>query len=316
MIRDASERACSAPAVSVVIPTFNRARDIGRCLDALVVQTFRDFEVLVCDDGSVDGTAEVVRGYEDKLDLTYTWSENFGGPARPRNMGVRQARGEFVALLDSDDWWHPEKLQESVRYLRDGADLVYHDLYFVTKLGQSRLRARSGTRPLGTPVVEDLLMKGNAINNSSVVVRRALLEAAGGFSEERELIAAEDYDAWVRIAKLTDRFVRIPRTLGYYWLGDGNITNPRRTITTLDALEAKYERELAELRRGRNVYWLAYARARSYYQLDLRDSARDQLSRMGSELPLRVRLKKLWMLAMMAFGGARVAQTERRGRVR
>ncbi len=291
-----------SPAVSVVIPTYNRAKDIARCLASLVAQTFKDFEVLVCDDGSADATGDVVRRYQDRIKLTYKWSENFGGPARPRNIGIGLARGELIAFLDSDDWWLPRKLEESVKSLERGADLVYHDLYVVTKSAQRFFLRKSSSRVLGKPVFVDLLVNGNALNNSSVVVRRRFLEAIGGFSEERDLIAAEDYDAWVRIAKLTDRFSRIPQTLGYYWVGDGSISNPRRTVATLNALEAKYAKEMNELRRDHSFYWMSYVKARSYYALGMHEVAKEHLSLLGSRhLPLGVRAKKAWMLLIMGL---------------
>src|SRR5690242_1512065 len=87
-----------APRVSVVIPTYNRAREMRRCLDSLVSQSFRDFEVLVCDDGSTDETATVAAAFETRLQLAYHWAENFGGPARPRNIGLHRARGIYVAF--------------------------------------------------------------------------------------------------------------------------------------------------------------------------------------------------------------------------
>jgi glycosyltransferase involved in cell wall biosynthesis len=133
----ATLRPAVTPRVSVIVPTFNRARDIGRCLESLAQQTFRDFEVLVCDDGSKDNTREIVERFKDRLELQYRWEENFGGPARPRNIGLSLARGEYVAFLDSDDWWMPRKLEQSVRYLDAGADLVYHDLYFAKRSDQT-----------------------------------------------------------------------------------------------------------------------------------------------------------------------------------
>jgi glycosyltransferase involved in cell wall biosynthesis len=291
-----------SPRVSVIIPTFNRARDIGRCLDSLFAQTFRDFEVLVCDDGSKDDTGAIVAGYASRLDLKYRWAENFGGPARPRNDGVANARGQLLAFLDSDDWWAPGKLAASVLAIDSGADFVYHDLYLAARSQQRVFLRKSPTRDLVKPVVDDLLANGNGINNSSVVVRRDLMERIGGFTEDRSLIASEDYDAWVRVAKLTDRFVRIPQTLGYYWIGDGNISNPRRTISTHDALEARYASELAELRKTRPVFWLSYAKARSNYLIGADERALAGLAEVeASHAPLQWRAKSAWMRARIGW---------------
>ena len=297
-----------SPRVSVVIPTYNRARDIGRCLDSLVAQTFRDFEVLVCDDGSKDETGEIVARYSDRLDLKYRWADNFGGPARPRNDGIQHARGEFLAFLDSDDWWTDGKLAESVRALDAGADFVYHDLHLAQRASQRLFLRKSATRSLSKPVFDDLLANGNGINNSSVVVRRELMVRIGGFSEERNLIAAEDFDAWLRVAKLTDRFMRIPRTLGYYWIGDGNISNPRRTISTHDALEARYAADLAKLRATRPVFWLSYAKARANYLQGADERALAGFDEVAAaHAPLEWRMRTAWMRARIGWRRRRTA---------
>jgi glycosyltransferase involved in cell wall biosynthesis len=301
-----TSRAAAAPRVSVVIPTFNRARDVGRCLEALTRQTFRDFEVLVCDDGSKDNTREIVEGFTGRLDLQYHWAENFGGPARPRNAGLSLARGEYVAFLDSDDWWMPRKLEVSLRYLDDGADIVYHDLYVSKRADQKRSWLKSPTRALRKPVFEDLMIHGNGINNSSVTVRRSVMRAAGGFSEDRELIAAEDYDAWLRVARVTDRFVRIPEVLGYYWIGEGNISNPRRTLINLEALERIYAREIRAISERHSVYWLAYLKARCHYLMGAYDMAKRDLEVVRRQhAPFLVQAKRLWMKTFMRFSTGR-----------
>src|SRR5262245_8218338 len=162
-----------SPRVSVVIPTYNRARDLRRCLDSLVAQSFRDFEVLVCDDGSTDDTATVAAAFEARLDLTYHWAENFGGPARPRNTGLNRARGAYVAFLDSDDWWAPRKLQMSVLRLDAGADVVYHDLREARSTGRRLYWRRSRVGGLGAPVFRDFLVIGIGLTTSRCVLRRA-----------------------------------------------------------------------------------------------------------------------------------------------
>lgn len=228
------------PRVSVIVPTYNRAGEIGRCLESLVRQSITDFEVIVCDDGSTDGTREVVAAYRERLTLKYHWAENFGGPARPRNTGLELAQSAYVAFLDSDDWWAPEKLERSLQRLDAGADIVYHDLCRVSSLRQRIHWRRVRSRRLVSPVFDDLLQGGNALPNSSVVVRRELLLRAGGFSEDRSLIAWEDYDAWLRLARLTETFERISTPLGYYWEGSNNISSPERLIANLERFRQLY----------------------------------------------------------------------------
>ena len=159
------------PKVSVVIPTYNRAKDLRRCLDSLMAQDFDDFEVIVCDDGSTDNTAEVVDDYISLLDISYSYDENFGGPARPRNRGVNLARAEYIAFLDSDDWWASTKLTKSVASLEAGADIVYHDLWDVRHEEQTQFNELVVSSEPSYPIFDNLLCSGLSIPNSSVVVR-------------------------------------------------------------------------------------------------------------------------------------------------
>jgi glycosyltransferase involved in cell wall biosynthesis len=259
--------AVTAPRVSIVVPTYNRAADLARCLDSLRAQTFRDFEVLVCDDGSTDDSGAVCARYREVIDVSYHWAENFGGPARPRNRGVELARAPYVAFLDSDDWWAPRKLEESVRLLDTGADFVYHDLYEARSARQRFFWRRRRTRQLRAPAFTDLLLNGNAICNSSVVMRRVLLIEAGGFSEDRALIAWEDYDAWLRVARLTERFARSDAVLGYYWAGGGNISSPQRLIANLEKFGELYRPVVQQLGAAALPGWYHYLLGLAYYQL-------------------------------------------------
>jgi glycosyltransferase involved in cell wall biosynthesis len=249
----------ASPAVTVVIPTFNRADDLRRCLKSLVAQTFYNFEVLVCDDGSTDVNAEVAGEFVDRLDLDFETAENFGGPARPRNRGIARARAPYVAFLDSDDWWAPTKLERSVAALDAGADLVYHDLYTVRSSDQVRFEDNIASTSPQHPMFVALLCTGMSIPNSSVVVRADLLATLNGVSEDRELISVEDYDTWIRLSRLTERFVRIPECLGYYWVGGGNISaaSPKQ-VPRIRALYARYLGELPEEPLQRAKGFLAY----------------------------------------------------------
>jgi len=229
-----------APRVSVIISTYMRASLIARCFESLIAQTFKDFEVLLCDDGSTDDTAAVVRRYKGALNLTYHWEENFGGPARPRNAGLRLARGQYIAFLDVDDWWAARKLERSVAALDAGADIVYHDLYIAHSSRHGWRFRRARTSPLPSPAYKYLIDRGNVLTNSSVVVRRSLLLDIGGLSEDPALIAWEDFDCWLRLAKVTDKFERLREPLGWYWVGGGNLTSPLRTIRNLERMRSMY----------------------------------------------------------------------------
>ena len=118
--------ASPSPKVSVIVPTHNRADLIEYSIRSVLAQTYPDFELLVVDNGSTDSTRSVVDGIGDPR-IRYIYQENSGGPAGPRNTGIRESRGEYVAFLDSDDLWVPTKLARQVEVLekRPAVGLVY-----------------------------------------------------------------------------------------------------------------------------------------------------------------------------------------------
>lgn len=250
--------------VSVIIPTFNRALALRRCLLSLDDQTFKDFEVLVCDDGSTDNTKSVVMEFDNILLIRYFCDVNFGGPAKPRNTGIKNSIGKYIAFLDSDDWWAPKKLADSVAKLEEGFDLVYHDLYLMKNNDAHPLCwAKTNCRQLSVPVFDDLLFNGNSIPNSSVVVRRDCINLIKFISEDRQLIAAEDYDTWLRLALFTNKFIRLPGCLGFYSIGHPSITSADRSISNTKFLLSKYSQHLAASSRS-HLAWACYRLGRAY----------------------------------------------------
>ena len=228
------------PYISVIIPTYNRAIELKRALHSLNNQVYKSFEVLVCDDGSTDNTNDVVDTFTKYLNIKYYKTENSGKPAIPRNLGIANAKGKYIAFLDSDDWWHENKLQLAFDCLENDADLVYSDYYRVKSVKEKRIVK---VRVLMEKITIDLLKNGNAICNSSVVVRKSILDKVGFFNEGQEYIAWEDFDLWLRISKITNRFVHINQPLVYYWFGGGNLYNSERIVLIGQAVRRIYIRK-------------------------------------------------------------------------
>lgn len=255
-----------SPRVSVVIPTYNRARDLRRALASVVAQSWGHWEILVVDNHSEDDTARVVEEFrEPRMQLLSVHNQGVIGVSR--NCGVAHAQGEYVAFLDSDDWWLPAKLERCVRELDAGADVVYHDLYLArTDSSRPRLR-RARTWRLASPVLADLLERGNALVNSGVVVRRSTLLAAGGLSEDPRVAAWEDYECWLRLARLTERFHRLGGALGFYWAGGGNVTAPARTVRNLTHMREMCLAPAGRLRDSELPGWYHYNLGRAHLLL-------------------------------------------------
>jgi len=223
--------------ISVIIPTYNRANDLRRALDSLTAQNFALFEVIICDDGSTDNTKEVVNEYLQKLNILYFKINNSGKPAVPRNLGIAKANGIYIAFLDSDDWWAKDKLKISIELLERGYDLVYSDFFSVESEKKIHLIK---VRSLSSNITQDLLVDGNPICNSSVVIRKSILDLAGPLNEGNDFIAWEDFDLWLRISIITNKFYHISEPLVYYWDGGGNISTEIRKILNWQAILKYY----------------------------------------------------------------------------
>jgi len=214
------------PAVTVVIPTFNRASIVVRAIRSVLGQTCQDWELIVVDDGSTDGTEQVVRGFSDKRITYIRHDRNLGGGAA-RNTGIRHAQGEYVAFLDSDDEWLPEKLQKELEVFRSSdpvVGLVYTGKMMLDETGrvlEIRMPTKSGW-------VYEALLDANFIGSCSrVTVKKQALERVAGFDET--LVAHQDWDLWLRVARVS-RIASVPNCLVKRYMGSDQVTGSLRRI--------------------------------------------------------------------------------------
>ena len=195
--------------VSVVIPTFNRAQKVLRAVSSVLTQTFTDFEVIVIDDGSSDGTADALAGFRDRITFI-RHAENMG-VSSARNTGIKASSAPLTAFLDSDDYWLPEKLETQVRYFRDNPDAVACQPEEIWVRNGVRVNPwKKHLKPSGEIFKKSL--KLCVVSPSAVMVRRSLFDEIGLFDEEFPV--CEDYDMWLRIGcrypiHLIDRFLLV-----------------------------------------------------------------------------------------------------------
>lgn len=187
------------PLVTVIIPTYNRGQMLTEALASVMAQTFRDFQVVVVDDGSDEDLRPVVEPFGSAA--RYLRLER-GGAARARNAGIDTARTDLLAFLDSDDLWLPEHLTQTVAILRGQPDvvLVYHDTLSVDHAGRPVPPLRRRPRPSGS--VTEALFAYDFVPTPSVVCRRQTLLQAGCF--DPAMVPSEDYDLWLRMSLLGD----------------------------------------------------------------------------------------------------------------
>jgi glycosyltransferase involved in cell wall biosynthesis len=179
---------------SVIIPAFNRAAFLREAIDSVLAQTEKDFELIVVDDGSTDHTRELVAEYGDRI--RYFFQPNAGVSAA-RNLGIRHAAGKFVAFLDSDDLWLPQKLARQMQWMAAHPHLLlcYTGEIWIrrgVRVNQKLIHAKAGGW------IYPLCLPRCIISPSSVLMRRELFAAVGLFDEQ--LPVCEDYDLWLRIA--------------------------------------------------------------------------------------------------------------------
>jgi glycosyltransferase involved in cell wall biosynthesis len=193
--------------VSVVIPTYNRRAVLLEAIASAREQSHEDLEILVCDDGSSDRSREAVQALAAE-DARIRWiqGEHSGRPGTNRNRGIRAARGEWIAFLDSDDLWRPDKLQRQLAAAASGARFVYS--YAQARLPDGSMRRMTPFRVQREGRMFETLLLYSLIQTPTVLVRRELLERAGGFDEAAGLTIGEDYELFLRLAALTEfRFV-------------------------------------------------------------------------------------------------------------
>ena len=282
-----------APSVSVIIPAYNTADYIGETLESVLAQSFSDFEVIVINDGSPDTERleKSIAPFESRI--IYLKRDN-GGPSAARNTGLRQAQGEYVAFLDSDDIWFTDYLWSQMQVLRQnpGLDLVYTDILLFGDspfAGKSYMELHS---PKGPATFESVLVEDCKIPTSGTVARRQTLIDAGLFDER--FVRSEDYDLWLRVAHRGGRIAYQRKILGRHRIhaeslaadGEKLLAAELDVVTkltrTLD-LTAQ-ERSLAEYRIARAEAHLELARGKACLLTGEHELARVSLSKANSFL--------------------------------
>ena len=239
-----SSRSGSEPRVSVIIPVYGTAPLVAEALDSVLGQTFRDYEIIVVNDGSPDSLLleNVLEPYRERI--TYIVQQNHG-LACARNTGVKASRASYVAMLDSDDRWHPEYLasQLSVLEAHSDVDVVYPDAVRFTA-NQTGTHRYSHTYPVGGEISFLRVLARECQIYGGVTARRETLLRVGLYDEE--LQSGEDLDLWLRILKAGGRIAYNDRVLAYYRIREGSLTSneaplDRNILKLLDRLETKME---------------------------------------------------------------------------
>jgi len=187
------------PRVTVIIPTCNRSAYLKRAIESVCAQTYTDFEIIVVDDASTDDTPEVVAQFADKPIKYIRHEENKGGSVA-RNTGIKNSQSEYIAFLDDDDEWLPNKLEVQMNVFEQSSPQVGPIYSGHSVIDRNTGKTKGIWRAVKRGNIFEELMKGNCVSTtSSVVVKRACLEKVGNF--DSLLPSFQDYDLWIRIAR-------------------------------------------------------------------------------------------------------------------
>lgn len=214
------------PFFSVIIPTYNSELTISETLITVFSQTYKNYEVIVSDDGSSDGTKNEVEGIFNKFPQIKAKliSNSHAGAGAARNSGIKISKGNWVAFLDSDDRWFREKLEMVAEYIHinENIDLVSHNEILIKNDNRKLLRHIDDFNNRIHPFLS--LFRVNALSTSAVTVKKELLMNVGLF--DTTLPIAQDYDLWLRLSLLPDfKIGYIEKPLGFYFVGDKNISS-------------------------------------------------------------------------------------------
>lgn len=222
--------------ISVIIPAYNHARWLPKCIESVLNQTLKPHEIIVVDDGSTDNTAEIIAKYP----VRYIRQENAGCPAA-RNRALREATGDWIAIVDADDYWLPQKLELQARAIRNEA-LCY--------CGVTRLYKDGHTEEAefyDTGQIKSALRHKSALYPSALLIRKDAITQVGGFNEQ--IAAGEDWEICLKLSRIFD-FVGIREPLVIYNVTEAGMTaNPTLIINSLEQIVSAASAHLPPIRR-------------------------------------------------------------------
>lgn len=248
--------------ISIIVPIYNTEQYLAETIESVLAQTYSNWELVLMDDGSTDGTAYICEHYcKQDARITYHYKTN-GGQASARNEGIRIALGEWIAFLDADDLWLPKKLENQLKeFTEKQPDFLYGLGYFYYPEKEEKLVAYDWvTGEISGKAFFQILYTSCTVNTNTVLVKKTLFDTVGYFNEDELLRGTEDWDLWLRIAKGVERVYGSPNRDVYYRIhAQGIHLQQARMLKGKAAIYAKYDSDpsiqrLTKLRQYRYVY--------------------------------------------------------------
>jgi len=255
---------------SVIIPAYNRENELPKCIESVLGQSYQDFELIVVDNGSTDLTKDIVEKYSiDDSRVKYLWQENSGSPAGSRNTGIKNAKADWVAFLDSDDYWYPSKLEE----VSNVVDVISDEYIAISHYEDKEIDGEYATtlehgKVLSNMPYDELLFNGNSLSTSAMCVKKDKLLDVNLFDTRKDYFAVEDYDLWMKLSKI-GKFMYIKKSLGVFSISENNMSGNIELINTnlkilvlnhIDSLDIPNKNKLKQIHSSR----IDYYKGRSY----------------------------------------------------
>ena len=243
---------------SIIIPNYN-CKFINRSIDSVLNQTYKNWELIIVDNNSNKYFKNVNNFYKDKR-IRFFSIQNKGVIAKSRNLGVKKAKFDWIAFLDSDDYWSKDKLLKIKNEInKKKMDLYFHNMlihnhnkkYIKRKLYKENMKLKK-------PIFDSLIINGNLIPQSSVVVKKKLIVKVNYLNESSSFVTWEDFDLWLKISRLTEKFFFVDDNLGYYWVDNKKINKLRNFMKIIRNFEKYYKKDIFNIKVKYNFQEIAW----------------------------------------------------------
>jgi len=267
---------------SIIMPIYN-CNYFENAIDSVLQQSYQNWELIIIDNNKNNDVLKVIKTKKNR-NIKYFKIKNRGIIGMSRNLGIKKSKNAWIAFIDSDDFWYKTKLNEVVRRIQKGkVDFIYHNMHtYSEKKSIFNKKLYTYEAPNKYSRFENLIINGNDIIQSSVVLRKSILKKSGYLSEKKNLIAWEDFDLWIRISMCTDKFVLVNKCLGKYFISENKIIKHNRFIKNIKNFEKKYKYEIEQLKKNYNIkeiWWIVYAKALQKYNIKEYDKSIKELNK-------------------------------------
>jgi glycosyltransferase involved in cell wall biosynthesis len=239
----------NTPLVSIIMPTYNAEKFISKSIQSVLNQTYQNWELIVVNDGSKDNTSKVVESFDDKRILLI--KQKNSGVSKARNIGIKNAKGAYIAFLDSDDLWLKKKLEIQVNYMLNHPNIVLSYTYYNSFVGDDTVVKNKQLYPFKINNLNERLLVFNFIATLTVMVKSDVLKDIGGF--DTQLFGPEDWDLWIKVSQ-KGNIGYINQNLALYREHDGGISKSKAR-----QLEEEYKVLLRHVLKSENQRLIKYA---------------------------------------------------------